>query len=1344
MLAGARSAKPFASRVLALATLAILGATLWSQGATGGWSHAPPLSRAEGGTGTAGFQPGAPSALLTATSHLGAFRHAPPLVPHPLGGGGAIPAVSASLTLFNGTVASGTARATPNDAPGAIASDRSAARLYVADEQSGMVTVVNLSSAEVVGSFSFPTGGPLTSLAVDNRSGELYGVDASHGYVDAVNLSGNHSTAAELAVSSPEEVVYEPSSGDVLITSGSPDRLLVYNGTNHTLLASYATTGTPAGIAVDAAASIAYVASSSSNSVDRIDLLNGSVQNLPVGTDPTGLAVDTAHRTLFVANTGSDTVSLVNLTTLAVSTVSVGRSPAAVLYDGATERVYVANSAGDNVSVLNGTNGTRPTSLAVGTFPEFLAADNSRSELYISATSTYNITVLNSTSGKVSGEITVGSTPSLVSWVSGNSSLLVSDAHSRWGYLVNGSSLTTVALPLVGTGDLSSAVAPSIGKLFLASAVDNRIWSLFLANGSLASSAMLPYGPVSLAYDSATDRLFAADPTASSVEVFDPGTLQELGAVQFPTPAANVSLSGLAVDPSTEQLYVAEHAAGKVAVVNTSTLRFMTNLTILAPSALAFVYTSNRIAVVSGSNLVFVNALTRGILASVRLGSPAGSVTFSPTTGDVYVGSATNSSIQVVQPNPAVARGNISLGAVAGQPGLDQATGTLWIPEPSLGVIAGAPTAGANPLWIRNLSASPESIPVGVSMNFTTSVVGGLPPYRYLYSGLPAGCVPLNRTRLPCSPVLPGNFTVRLEVKDAAGNSTNSTVSLNVSALPVVLVQAFTATPANLDVGASTTLRVSASANFGGVSYSYLGLPPGCLSANTSSLACRPSAIGSFLIRVTVTGVLGIRANASLPLSVFSDPYISSFQGTLLALDAGGTTLLSVLAAGGSSSFSYVYGGLPTGCASANTTNLSCRPTGAGNFTVTATATDSVGGKANATLSLKVTPATVIGSFSATPGAVDVGQEVTLLARAGGGAGFLAFTYAGLPVGCNGGNVSTINCAPSAPGNYTVTVSVRDALAPPIQRSLQLKVALRPQIASFSASPANVETGGSVLLTVIAGGGTGFLTYSYLGLPSSCGIPSTANVDCQVGVPGTYTATVTVTDSAQVSANASAIFHVLPQGAVHPAIESFVASSTEVTVGQALVLTVRVSNTSASFSFAYAGLPTGCASSDSTVLSCTPTGPGVFTVTVTVQSPYGGSARQSLNLTILPAASIGGTSSRASGLPLFSLTLAGALGLFAILLALLYRQQRRRASQPTRAIPRPAPPAVLPEAVAVAAPIEEPAPVEEPPQVVVEPVPAAPADPLTELEAELDILSKELSESSPEGPSGPGDPEDPD
>jgi YVTN family beta-propeller protein len=1339
--AGVRSAEHRPRVTLALAGLVLLSGAVGFLTLVAAPTPATPLGHLSLGGPRAG--PISPHLSPFSARPLEGNHTRAALLPTPRAGPGTVPPnVSISVALFNRSTFQGLANVVPNDAPGAIAVDPVSLRLYVADQNSSEVSIINLTSNEVIGTLQFPTGGPISSLAIDNLSQELYGVDSTYGYVDALNLTGNHSTAAELKVGSPQAVAYDSGTGEVLVSSASPDQLLVFNGTNHTLLSSYSTPGSPDGIAVDPSAGVAFVASSSSDSVSRIALSNGSVRNISVGVGPTGVAFDPVNNSFFVSNSGSDNVSVVNLTTLGVRSVPVGSAPSAILYDGPADEVYVANSGGSNLSLLNASNPSRATSLTVGSFPSYLACDRKANQLFVSETSTYNITVLNTSIENVSAEITVGATPLLVSWLAEEGQLLVSDASAQWGYALNATNGAAAPIPVAGMGAVSSVTVPALGRLFVASTLEDRIWAISLENASVVDSVSLPHGPASLAYDPGSGRLFATDPVDSTVEAFDAATLRETGTVHFPTPGQNVSLSGLAVELPTQQLFVAERAAGKVAIVNATTLQFVTNLSVPSPTAVTFAAEFNRIVVASGSNLVFFAGATHLLITTLHLDTPIGSLTSSPSTGDLYVGSLSNNSMEVVEANPALPRGNITLLSLPGSPALDGASGLLWIPQPSLGELVGVPTSGTDPVWIQNLSAGPSSVPVGIEMNFTTSVSGGVHPYRYLYSGLPPGCATLNRTRLACSPDRAGNYTVRLEVKDATGNSTNATVFLNVSAKPVVVLGGFTASPTGIDLGASADLRVYASTNYGNLSYSYSGLPSGCAGANSSTLRCTPNVTGNFTIHVSVEGGLGSRANDSLNLSVFSDPFLASFRASLDALDAGQTTILTSQPRGGSPPFALEYTGLPTGCVSMNSTNLSCRPSGSGNFTVILSATDAVGGRTNATLTLVVTPATVIGSFEATPGAVDVDESVSFLTQASGGAKFLSFAYAGLPPGCAELNLSELTCNPSLPGNYSVTVSVHDALAPAINRSLLLKVAPRPSISSFRASPVDSEVGGFITLRVGASGGTGFLAYSYTQLPAGCGVPDTAVVSCQVNAPGAFTSVVTVTDSAQTSALASVSYQVFPVGTVHPSILSFASSSSGTRVGQTIVLTVTVANSTAPFRYTFGGLPGGCTSQNTSVLPCTPSASGSFTVTVSVKSPYGGVANGSLNLTILAASPTTSSSApRSSGLPLFTIAVGVAIALFAILLLILFQQRRRDRTPPDEALP--AVPSAPPPPPAVADPEPPPAPAAPAaPEVVPTPT-VSPSDSLMELEAELENLSKELREqpasedAPPESPSGP-------
>jgi hypothetical protein len=188
--------------------------------------------------------------------------------------------------------------------------------------------------------------------------------------------------------------------------------------------------------------------------------------------------------------------------------------------------------------------------------------------------------------------------------------------------------------------------------------------------------------------------------------------------------------------------------------------------------------------------------------------------------------------------------------------------------------------------------------------------------------------------------------------------------------------------------------------------------------------------------------------------------------------------------------------------------------------------------------------------------------------------------------------------------------------------------------------------------------------------------------------------------------------------------------------GTGFHLDVTTSNLTLPFSYSYSGLPPGCDSANVSALLCVPTGTGSFTVQVTVQSPYGGSAVASLPLTVAsrPGTSNPHPSGSSSPVPLLGwLGIAGAVLTAALIVLLLVR---RRPSNPRPEAPPPEEPEhdAAPEAPpepASSPPEPPPTPEETPAPPPTPPAPSAP-EALDELEAELDRIADELGHSDPE------------
>jgi hypothetical protein len=574
----------------------------------------------------------------------------------------------------------------------------------------------------------------------------------------------------------------------------------------------------------------------------------------------------------------------------------------------------------------------------------------------------------------------------------------------------------------------------------------------------------------------------------------------------------------------------------------------------------------------------------------------------------------------------------------------------------------------ANPSSVPVISsfvAVPVTLPLGNKTTLTVLENGGSGTVIYAYTGLPLGCASHDLAVLSCTPTKVGTYTVRVFANDSFMNSATAIASLvvvPVTSIPVIL--SFVAEPNTVTAGSTTWLNVSASGGVSYVHYTYTGLPAGCSSANTTSLSCAPTAIGSYTVRVFVNDSVGESASAVTTLKVIAPvtgqpPAINSFEANPDVVTAGNTVTFTVSASGGAGYVRYVYTGLPAGCVSTNSTSLSCAPTASGDFIVRIFVNDTIGRSATATTPLIVnsspsTGAPVITYYAVSPSTVTTGASITFTVSAYGGIGYVRYAYSGLPEGCVSANSSTLTCTPTVAGGYIVTVYVNDSAKHSATATTPLIVnspAPTPNlvISAFAASPAIVTVGSSTTLTVSVSGGAGSLSFAYAGLPAGCLSANATSVSCVPTVSGNFTVRVFVNDTAKQSVSASAPFIVTKAAvASGPVISSFIANPNSLSLGSDTVISVSASGGVGTLTYAYTGLPAGCSTTDSAMMTCTPSAVGSYLIIVYVNDTLGHSSTTSTPLNVVAPTPVQQTTNQSSFLGLSSGGVAALLAVVAV------------------------------------------------------------------------------------------------
>ena len=639
------------------------------------------------------------------------------------------------------------------------------------------------------------------------------------------------------------------------------------------------------------------------------------------------------------------------------------------------------------------------------------------------------------------------------------------------------------------------------------------------------------------------------------------------------------------------------------------------------------------------------------------------------------------------------------------------------------------------PLVDQAPTQSVKDLELGQSVVFHANATGGGGPanYSFEWSGLPTGCYTnMTTANLSCTPTGAGLFMVSTVVYDS------SDLLLANGGITLVYVATALAAPSTPTVNATALdanqeLTVQSTLSSTGVSpYNWtwlVSVDGGSYAAATqcatdSGTGAAGGATEKCIVAPnTLIGgdiynfILEVSDNAAVPVTVQSFPsptlhvndMLSAGEPTPLSssIDAGQGLLITNAAAGGTAPLTWQWydPASPGACSSSSpaisgaTSSAYTTPTTltAGTYYFCYEVSDSSG--AGVATAYSTTDTLTVGAdptVSVTPTGpltYNVSQTAAGLTAAITYSGQNTATvewYGSVSATCGSASTDmkiagTTFTPPttSAGTEYYCAVVSDSGVTGYASASNAVEVIVKTvgtplSITSFKVSPSPVVVDSWTNFTVSASGGTGTLSYSYAGLPSGCPTADVAFLPCRPTSAGSFNVTVTVSDMASHSVNKS-VSLVVTQVPGGPSISSFAASPSSVTVGSATTLTVVASGGTGTLTYAYAGLPSGCSTSNTASLSCTPSATGTFNVVVWVNDSAGHSATRSTTLTVTKAS---GSSSSSSWITLLIVIIVVVMVAVLVAVLLIARKRKRNNPPPMTGAPAPGaqPPAPPPSA----------------------------------------------------------------
>ncbi|HTT26364.1 MAG TPA: PKD domain-containing protein, partial [Thermoplasmata archaeon] len=455
-------------------------------------------------------------------------------------------------------------------------------------------------------------------------------------------------------------------------------------------------------------------------------------------------------------------------------------------------------------------------------------------------------------------------------------------------------------------------------------------------------------------------------------------------------------------------------------------------------------------------------------------------------------------------------------------------------------------------------SGSRASADVGQSVNFTATAALGSGLYTYMWSGLPAGCLPMAGVAVCEDLSVVGTSTVAVTVTDSFGAVVSSSaLAFRTYADPTVELP--TTDRMSADVGQPVAFRTNATLGSGNYSFAWVGLPSGCPGSG-SAISCAWSAPGNVSVRVWATDSNGYTVGSgSVGLRIFPAPSLSTPNASRPSVDVGQSVTFSVTANGGSGGLHYAWASLPGGCDSSDSPTLVCVPTALGSAFVTVSVTDSNGVVATSMISYQTYADPTIGALRSSINATDVGVAFTLSSSAAGGSGNLTFVWTGLPTGCPGADASVVTCAATGPGRFSVVVSAVDPNGFAVT-SAALEVVIAPApTTTVVTDPSGALEGVALTIRAEVSGGTPGFHYAWRGLPSGCRASDAAAISCTPNATGTFAVTVAVTDAVGSTSNATLSVSIAPSFLGLPQWEGIglVVAAAIAAAGAAIVLLRR-------------------------------------------------------------------------------------------------------------------------------------------------------------------------------------------
>lgn len=708
----------------------------------------------------------------------------------------------------------------------------------------------------------------------------------------------------------PYHVAYVPSLNELFVTSSRG--LLRLDPGTLTVLGNESAVPSAAGVGFDPASGDLLLATPGNVSV--FDPATGSVVALvhasQAGQTVDGVfAFDPVANVVVVGGELNSSANVVNLTQgRVVANVTLGFHDVSGVFDPVNSRVYVADYENNSLLVISTQTWKVVQQIALPAslfgFAEGVGVDPETGNVYLTSAfycpGCFGTDYLVEISGATGALLANTSLPGFMTGMAFDpvaDLLFVGDsAHNRL-YVVDPSNLTLVATASVPGStpfllpDWWLSYVPQLNAVVVPSSYGSRLSLVSAENFSTVATVSSDSSPSDAIWDPGCGCLVVADsgPSATTLDFVNPTDYQ----VEFRA-ALPGRVESIAYDPHTNWLWTTLggfFGTQGIDVLNATTGARVSLLSASWPGSVAVAPDLDRAFVLEGlypANITVYNATSFALLGTIHASNSTNRLAYDPGSRTLFAADGSTDELAIVDPSTdAVSTVNVSGAATA--VALDPVHGHLFVATGELSLasakVVELATGNRTIVGTFSLSQPASGLLTGPSgdallvatgsanvtvLNLTTDQTTEIPAGRSTtsFAGLPDGVV-------------------------AAADPAGAVYLLGETAPTLLRDVQLQAVPGVVVLGGSVEFRANSSGGTGPLSYTYSGLPPGCIEANVSAVDCVPNQTGLFEVRVEVRDSAGAVADAATLVSVAASgtAYVLAFEETGLTNTSWGVSL---------------------------------------------------------------------------------------------------------------------------------------------------------------------------------------------------------------------------------------------------------------------------------------------------------------------------------------------------------------------------------------------------------------------------------------------------------------------